>query len=322
MSLVLAAGTQTGLLVFSGSQSPDTWKIIGQTLTGKAVTCSTIDAEGRLYVGSAGVGVHVTRDLESWSIRSEGLSSVHITALACDPLIPELVYCATLPAQLHVGNAKSSKFEKVTALRKVPSSDRWSSPTAPYQPTIRRIYPHPGRQGLVLLGVQVGGLYLTSDGGQSWQDRNQGLPTDLRDFQIHPDQPARIYAGTRVGFYRSDDLGVNWTEYSKGLTSGECHQIAVAAEAPNAVFCIVHRNSVGGPYLFRSADGGEHWSLCPGSLPFSAGLKFTAVTAARGWLFLGTSDGNIYGSNNFGETWQLYKTKLSAIHSLEVVYQN
>lgn len=322
MSIVLAVGTSTGLLVLSGNADPGSWKTMGQSLTGKSVTCLSSNQAGHLYVGTKGYGVYRTTTLEDWTAFTAGLSTAQVTALECDPLHPDRIFCAASPGQFHVSCRQGADFEVRRSLRALPSADKWSNPVPPYQPIIRRIYAHPGRPDLVLVAVQSGGIYLTADGGQNWQDKSKGLPADVRDFRIHPAQPGRVYAATRVGLFRSDDLGVSWTGLNDGLTSLDCEVVCVSVEEPEAVFCISHRSASGGGYVFRSPNGGQKWKLCPGQLPFSPELRYTTMVSGRGWLFLGTASGDLYGSTDFGHSWQLYRTKISPIQSLHIVYQS
>jgi hypothetical protein len=73
--------------------------------------------------------------------------------------------------------------------------------------TMRRpaISPHDAK--VVLLGCDMTGAYLTSDGGASWRMINFGaVPTA---FAFDPKQPAVVYAGAEA-VYKSEDAGRSW----------------------------------------------------------------------------------------------------------------
>src|SRR5262249_8028148 len=69
-----------------------------------------------------------------------------------------------------------------------------------------------------------GGLFKSTDGGNTWRRLTQGLPDDLVQINvvISPSQPSRLYAtlattletkyatDVGLGFYRSDDAGESW----------------------------------------------------------------------------------------------------------------
>ena len=71
-----------------------------------------------------------------------------------------------------------------------------------------------------------GGLFKSTDGGETWRKLTKGLPADLVQIQvaIAASDPNRLYAtvsttqeggyatGVGVGVYRSDDAGESWTK--------------------------------------------------------------------------------------------------------------
>ena len=73
--------------------------------------------------------------------------------------------------------------------------------------TMRRPAVSPDDPKVVVLGCDMTGAYLTSDGGASWRMLNLGsVPTA---FAFDPSRPETIYAGAEA-VYRSDDSGRTW----------------------------------------------------------------------------------------------------------------
>jgi photosystem II stability/assembly factor-like uncharacterized protein len=73
--------------------------------------------------------------------------------------------------------------------------------------TMRRPAVSPHDAKVVVLGCDMTGAYLTSDGGASWRMFNLGsVPTA---FAFDPSRPQTIYAGAEA-VYRSDDAGRTW----------------------------------------------------------------------------------------------------------------
>ena len=69
-------------------------------------------------------------------------------------------------------------------------------------------------------GGTGGGLFKSTDGGNTWRQLTRGLPADASSRSTSPSRPAirsRIYAargrraGRGTGIYRSDDAGESWT---------------------------------------------------------------------------------------------------------------
>lgn len=72
-------------------------------------------------------------------------------------------------------------------------------------------------------GGKTSGLYRSVDGGKSWQKMTQGLPTgDIGRIAVAtaPSRPGVVYANIesdKTALYRSDDMGVTWSEQNSSL---------------------------------------------------------------------------------------------------------
>ncbi len=74
----------------------------------------------------------------------------------------------------------------------------------------------------IISGGREGGVYRSTDGGDTWEHVTNGLPTDLRgkgDLAVSAAAPDRVWVlieapGTEGGVYRSDDRGTTWTQIS------------------------------------------------------------------------------------------------------------
>ncbi len=113
----------------------------------------------------------------------------------------------------------------------------------------------------IISGAREGGIYKSTDGGDTWAKLAGGLPNDLfgrSNVGISAASPNRIYALIEAkpgsGLYRSEDAGATWT-----LINGQGSIITrpfyydtmgVDPNDPDVVF-------VGDESWFRSADGGK-----------------------------------------------------------------
>ena len=72
----------------------------------------------------------------------------------------------------------------------------------------------------IISGGMEGGVYVSRDGGDSWEQATAGLPTGLRgksDLAVSAADPDRVYALIEAppdtgGVYRSDDRGATWRQ--------------------------------------------------------------------------------------------------------------
>jgi photosystem II stability/assembly factor-like uncharacterized protein len=134
--------------------------------------------------------------------------------------------------------------------------------------------------------VSVGnGIYKSTDNGETWT--MMGLPNSERISKIivHPKDgnvvyacvPGRLWSDSADrGLYRTSDGGKSWSLILKGpnLSTG-CGSIAMDPRDPNALFATLWdfrrkgwtfrsggptADAVSGSGMFRSSDGGAHWT--------------------------------------------------------------
>ncbi len=85
---------------------------------------------------------------------------------------------------------------------------------------ILAILPDATERGRLLASVYhdgtAGSVFVSSDGGESWQSSARGLGArDVFAFYQMPDSPNVIYAGTNTGVFRSNDSGASWSFIGK-----------------------------------------------------------------------------------------------------------
>lgn len=191
---------------------------------------------------------------------------------------------------------------------------------------------------LYLAGSGFGVLY-SKDGGRSWKQVNEGLPsTDVTGLTTHAEQPKTVYAYVKgKGIFRSQDEGSNWRLMDQGPREPITHFIHsnmagsmetgwLFAGTKDGVwrsmdcFCGWHRAGditgevhavtydVDAPQrvyasskdgIFVSADGGEGWTAMKG-----AGTPFTSLVAAPAGVLYGAGQGGLFRSRDKGTTWE------------------
>jgi len=99
------------------------------------------------------------------------------------------------------------------------------------------------------------GVNRSTDDGQTWQWRNNGIPPNLASlmFSMTMDSNKTIYAGSAYGVYRSTDNGGAWAQWDSGMPSGDVRALNVTSKG--YVFAGIYN---GGTYtgnaLFRSIN--------------------------------------------------------------------
>lgn len=100
-----------------------------------------------------------------------------------------------------------------------------------------------------------GHLWLTTDGGSSWQDitpRSTNHQELVRDVVFHPEKDNVLLVGTSRGLYRSADSGKNWTK----ILNTQCYDIKYQYGAQR-VYALAGRP--GSVAFHTSLDEGISW---------------------------------------------------------------
>jgi photosystem II stability/assembly factor-like uncharacterized protein len=150
-----------------------------------------------------------------------------------------------------------------------------------------------------------GGIYKSTDGGDTWKKITAGLPDDLIgkiDIEIARSNPKVLYAmvealGARGGLYRSNDAGESWTlvNSSQRLRARPFyfHYVNVNPTNENEVWV----NELG---LHKSVDGGKTFTTVPTPHGDNHGMWFNPDNPS---IILQVNDGGANVSLNGGRSW-------------------
>lgn len=145
---------------------------------------------------------------------------------------------------------------------------------------VHKVVRHPRRPDTLFLQNHWG-LYRSDDGGDSWHDIANGVPSDFGFcMAIHPHDPdvvyivpleADLYRCTPEGkmrVYRTRDGGKHWEPLTNGLPQKNAHEtvlrdaLCVDALNPAGVYFGTRSGKV-----YASSDGGSSWQLVIDGLP-------------------------------------------------------
>jgi photosystem II stability/assembly factor-like uncharacterized protein len=187
------------------------------------------------------------------------------------------------------------------------------------------------------------GVYRSDDGGKTWRHIGLDDSRQISRILVDPGNPQIVYVGVlghpygpsdQRGVYKSTDGGAHWTRVlDKGPDVGIA-DIAMATANPQTLFAATwnaHRPPwstyppLEGPGngLYRSTDGGEHWTQIAGHGLPTAGWTRTGIAVGAdghrvyvtvncgtdaesggGPAVSGCKPG-LYRSDDSGDTWQL-----------------
>ena len=89
---------------------------------------------------------------------------------------------------LFVSRDRGERWTELASLREIPSAPTWSFPPRPWTSHVRWIAPSPHDAALLLVGIELGGVMRSEDGGETWSDHRPGAQLGLPLARLAPDR--------------------------------------------------------------------------------------------------------------------------------------
>ena len=276
---------------------------------------------------SVGNGIYKSTDAgKTWT--HLGLSDgFQIPALAIDPRDPNRVFAAVL-GHPYGPNQERGLFRSTDggqswqkAIYKDANTGASDVEIDPSNPDV--IYASmwearegPWEDGNIVNGAG-GGLFKSTDGGNSWQPLSNGLPKDLSQINIAiaPSDPKRVYATLAMAsgglaVYRSDDAGESWSKVtddprpSGRIGGGDLAVPRVDSKNADIVYCA-------STVTMKSTDGGKTWSGFRGA-PGGDDYQNLWINPNDPNIILLVSDQGAIVTVNGGATWSSWYNQPTA----------
>ena len=157
---------------------------------------------------------------------------------------------------------------------------------------VHKVVRHPAQPDRMFLQNHWG-LYRTDDGGESWQDIANGVPSDFGfAMEIHPHDPDTVYIVPlesdefrctpegKLRVYRTRNGGKSWQAQTRGLPQKEAFETVLrdAMAADGFAKAGLYFGTRSGK-VFASRDDGTSWRAVAEGLPPVVCVKATRVAA-------------------------------------------
>ncbi|MBK8972761.1 MAG: hypothetical protein IPM37_16030 [Hahellaceae bacterium] len=268
---------------------------------------------------------------------------------------PGRMYAGTIPGGLFVSDDGGDTWELNRPLwnhasrggdlfaGEATSETRWGGTPASvdygvFEPGIHSIVVDPRDPQHLFIAVSSAGVLESRDGGQTWEVRNKGMRNDyMPDPESEwghdphfvtacPGQPNHVWQQNHCGVFYSDDGAATWKKVSQpeqGVHFG--FPIAADAKDGRCAWVVPARADMermaigGGLFVARTSDGGKSWQKLSRGLPQQHAYDIVyrhALDAADDCVCFGSTTGNVYLSEDRGETWHCLGNHFPPVYSV------
>jgi len=303
----------TGQMDDWAQNDPDVARMIGWTDTpapfGKDFSqiWSLKFAHGKVYAGTKPASLLASADGGASFERVEGLTDhpsrpnwnggaagLVLHTIVPHPESPQQMWVAISAAGVFATEDGGRTWDRRNRLSNAEAHAHHDHPAAPRGGEtghcVHNMMRAPGGAGDLLYQQNHHGVFKSRDGGRSWEDVTEGLPSTFGfPIQVHPRDPQTL-----------------WTLPLNGDSAGRYPPGASAA-------------------VWKSSDGGASWAAKRDGLP-QANCFFTVLRqgmagdgAEPAGVYFGTNSGSVFASTDEGESWDEIARHLPTVLAVEVL---
>ncbi|WP_108723958.1 WD40/YVTN/BNR-like repeat-containing protein [Hyphococcus luteus] len=324
----LFVGTLRGVHALLRDASGE-WRAEARGLEDRHISSLLYDeGSGLMFAGIHGRGeeggIFVSEDEgRSWTPRFSGIDKTHVYSLASEQRDGEtILYAGVEPPALYRSRDLGESWEELSALNKVPGTEKWTFPPPPHIAHVKCMTLNPAEPGCIYALVEQGALLKSEDDGKSWREldayasEDDSFYRDVHRVAVARSDKNRIHLSTGDGLYYTEDGGKTWEHQQKRTDrvgypdplfldprDDDTVYLGGAGDAPET-----WRVEGGAfPGFIVSHDRGRTWAEQMNGLPdpIEGNIEAMAMhSSPKGLAFYaGTAVGEVFGTEDGGENW-------------------
>jgi photosystem II stability/assembly factor-like uncharacterized protein len=336
--LLVAAGTRAGLYIFESDLDRQAWTRRGPYLEDFEISHAVLDPRDGATIWATGnqpgrVAIYRSPDRgQTWQQAGNELpvdQVWHIEPATADK--STTLYAGARPAALYRSDDFGESWQRVASLNEHETSSEWWEGGGGL--VLHTIVTNPSKPDDLFIGMSVGGVFYSPDGGRTWEPRNEGVISFAEEwvdgegnparhtgvhrcthkFVRHPDN-GKLFQQNHMGVYKSLNYGLDWIDISDGLPDRFGFVIDITRDG--TVYVVPQHDWTeetgvrfsGQLAVYRTRDDGATWERLTYGLPeidnvtlYREGMATDYCTA--GGVYFGTSDGQLLYTRDGGDSW-------------------
>ena len=252
---------------------------------------------------------------------------------------PDTVYAGVEDAALFKSTDGGQTWEELAGLRGHGSGPRWQPGAGGL--CLHTILISESKPNQIVIAISSAGAFRSDDAGKTWQPINRGLYSQylpepkaevghcVHRIARHTSRPGVLFMQKHWDVMRSDNAGDLWQEISGNLPTDFGFVIDVHAHEPETIYVVPIKSDAehivpdAKLRVYRSRSGGNEWEALTKGLPQS-NCYVNVLREAMAvdsldpcGVYFGTTGGQIYASNDAGDSWTPIVRDLPAVLSVE-----
>jgi len=219
---MLVVGSDDGAYLVSGVYDDGETAVEQVLESGTVMRVRTFDGIDGVFAAATD-GLYHSPDGEDWTTLDVPEEAVY--SVGASP-VGDRVYAGTRPARLYVTRtdadgwfAAKPEWRELTAFGTLAAHDDWGIERHDGVAQVRDVVVPADAPDRIVAGVEVGGVYVSDDGGDTWTDRAiEGVDAPHTDDVHHVllRNKNSFVAATGSGLYRTTDAGRTWERLDDG----------------------------------------------------------------------------------------------------------
>ena len=250
-----------------------------------------------------------------------------------------VIWAGTMPGGLFRSNDRGDTWELMESLWRHPDRNKWLGGGADI-PGIHSICVDPRGADTVRVAVSCGGMWVTHDAGKTWAQSAHGMKfDDGSSSEIEspdgqdphmmvqcPADPTTFWVQHHAGIFKSVNDGKQWTRVTAKPSSFGFGVVVHPGDADTVWFVpgIKDEKRIpvdGALVVTRSRDGGKTFKSLKKGLPQKNAYDVVfrhalAIDETGDMLAMGSTTGNVWVSENQGDSWQLVSSTLPQVYAV------
>jgi photosystem II stability/assembly factor-like uncharacterized protein len=253
---------------------------------------------------------------DGWEHLDTPMNNLQIWAIAISPKSPQTLYVGTCPSALFKSDDGGDTWRKLAAELAEECEG------VPIIPRVTSIVIDPDDDQTLYAGIEIDGMRITRDGGETWTEGSEGLSSlDIHGLTVVPGDPKTLVAATNNDVCLTTDMA-NWTPLNvrDHYPWPYCRAVTYLSNGSDRVYVGAGNGPPGDEGgIFYTTDLGKSWTRSDlGGNANSTIWYIEHHPAISGWVFAYSVSGQLFRSTDDGDSWTKLEREFGEVRAMAI----